>query len=83
MFTQTSPSTICTTDPLIYRYCDLADSGECFFIKCEKCGRMEHVDCTHMGELYEHLFHHHHFTVNPRRTMFYGLCSTCGEEAAK
>ena len=66
-----------------YRYCDLADSGECFFIKCEKCGKMEHVDCSHMSELYEHLFCHHHFAVNPRRTMFYGLCHTCGEEAGR
>ena len=47
--------------------------------KCEGCGAIFHMDCSHLGELYEHLLQGHGFAINPRRTMFYGLCEKCRE----
>ena len=37
------------------------------------------MDCSHLGELYDHLLEGHGFAINPRRTMFYGLCQKCRE----
>ncbi len=64
-----------------YQFCDCQKRGHnCFLIKCERCGQVEHVDCDHLGELYQHLQEEHHFHINPHRTLFYGLCKRCSEE---
>ena len=51
----------------------------CFLLQCEGCGAIFHMDCSHLGELYDHLLEGHGFAINPRRTMFYGLCEKCRE----
>ena len=49
----------------------------------EVCGAIQHMDCAHPGELYQHVLQRHHFRINPRRTLFYGLCDRCsGEESS-
>ena len=73
---------IVTDDGARYQFCDCHHRGrDCFLIKCEQCGCVEHVDCDHLSELYGHLAQEHHFRINPRRTLFYGLCQTCTREA--
>ena len=72
---------VVTDEGARYRYCDARHAGrDCFLLKCERCGRIEHLDCSHLGELYAHLLAEHHFRINPRRTLFYGLCEKCSEE---
>lgn len=63
-----------------YQYCAAHTEGSCFLLKCEKCGTIRHLDCSHLGELYRHLEQEHHFRIDPRRTLFYGLCERCGQE---
>lgn len=64
-----------------WQFCSCHEKGHnCFMMKCERCGRVEHVDCQHLGELYEHLWQEHHFRINPHRTLLYGLCQKCSEE---
>ena len=73
---------IVTDEGARWQFCDCRQRGrDCFLIKCEQCGCVEHVDCEHLGELYGHLAKAHHFRINPRRTLFYGLCQTCAQEA--
>ena len=60
----------------VYRQLEKLD---CFLLQCEGCGAIFHMDCSHLGELYEHLLQGHGFAINPRRTMFYGLCEKCRE----
>ena len=73
---------IVTDEGARYQFCDCQQRGQnCFLIKCEQCGCVEHVDCAHLGELYAHLAQEHHFRINPRRTLFYGLCRACAQEA--
>lgn len=62
-----------------YQYCTHGSAAGCCLLKCEGCGRIVHVDCGHIAPLYEHLECEHHFEINPRRTMFYGLCRACQE----
>ena len=69
---------IVTDEGTHYQYCQA--HGDCFMLKCEKCGTIRHMDCSHLGELYAHILQEHHFTINPRRTLFYGLCDQCAQE---
>lgn len=51
--------------------------GSCYHCKCEICGRLVHMHCEELVKLEKHLKGHHGFTVNPMRTVFYGICDSC------
>ena len=77
---------VVTDQGAYYQYCTAREENSCFLLKCERCGCIRHLDCSHLGELYRHLAQEHHFRVDPRRTLFYGLCEHCsaanlGEDA--
>lgn len=64
-----------------YQYCDRTDGERgCFLLKCEGCGRILHLDCSHLQELYDHLETEHHFRINPHKTLFTGLCDVCSQK---
>ena len=61
-----------------YQFCTCADSGrDCFLLKCEKCGTVQHVDCSHLAPLYRHLEEEHGFAIDAHRTRVYGVCRRC------
>ena len=65
-----------------YQFCTCAASGrDCFLLKCEKCGTVQHVDCSRLAPLYRHLEEEHGFAIDAHRTLFYGLCRRCREAA--
>ena len=68
-----------TEEGACYQYCDKTVHRDCFLLQCEGCGAIFHMDYSHLGELYGHLLESHGFAINPRRTMFYGLCGKCRE----
>ena len=73
---------IVTDEGARWQFCHCHQQGrDCFLIKCEQCGCVEHAECDHLAELYGHLAQEHHFRINPHRTLFYGLCRTCAREA--
>ena len=45
--------------------------------KCEKCGKLIHLQCDEVENLRKHMMEHHSFEMNPVRTVFYGICSDC------
>ena len=67
---------ISTDEGAGYQYCDHPEGG-CFLLRCELCGRIRHVDCENLEPLYRHIAQEHHFRINPRKTMLYGLCEDC------
>ena len=70
-----------TGEGACWQNCDCHAPRDCILLKCEVCGAIQHMDCGHLGELYQHVLQQHHFRINPRRTLFYGLCDRCsGEE---
>ena len=72
-----------TDEGACWQYCDCHAHRDCILLKCEVCGAIQHMDCGHLGELYQHVLQQHHFRINPRRTLFYGLCDRCsGEESS-
>ena len=52
----------------------------CYHCKCENCGRLIHLECGELVALLAHMKEEHGFTVDPLRTVFYGLCSSCSTE---
>lgn len=50
---------------------------DCYHMKCEKCGAIIHLECDEVKHISEHLYKDHNFKLNPKRTVFYGLCSKC------
>ena len=55
------------------------ETGSCFHCKCEKCGKLIHLHCEDLNNVEKHLLEHDHFVLDPRRTVFYGLCSDCAK----
>ena len=49
----------------------------CFHCKCEKCGKLIHLQCKEVEALRQHMMGHHGFKINPHRIVFYGVCSDC------
>lgn len=55
----------------------------CFHCKCEKCGKLIHLHCDELAAISGHLYQAHRFTMDPLRTVFYGLCEECRETESK
>lgn len=58
----------------------LNESEECsrhFHLKCEKCGKLIHMDCDFMSEMKNHIEQSHNFYVDIGKTVIYGLCADC------
>ena len=53
---------------------------DCFHCKCEKCGKLIHLQCEDVVKLETHMMEHHGFRMDPLRTVFYGVCSECSAE---
>ena len=52
-------------------------SESCFHCKCEKCGKLIHMHCDELEEMEKHILKDHAFKIDPRRTVFYGICENC------
>ena len=68
-----------TGDSACYEYVG-EQKQECashFHCKCEKCGRLIHMDCDELQEIRQHLLEHHGFVWDSGRTVFYGICDQC------
>ena len=72
--------TIDANSPACFEYMDPADhqsNSTCFHCRCDICGKLIHMQCHELEELGEHLYKKHGFTLNPRRTVLYGICEEC------
>jgi len=72
-----------TEEGSFFQFCPHADHHNCFLLRCEDCGRIVHLDCGHLEELYRHLEAEHHFRIDPRRTVLTGRCRDCTEQEAR
>lgn len=62
-----------------FQYIEQGENQDCFYIKCEECGEVTKMECHHLAELYSHVNADHHFSINPKKTIFYGKCEKCGK----
>ena len=54
------------------RNCD-----EHIHIKCTRCGRVMHLECSFMQDIKEHLLKSHGFALRCDGSVLYGLCGDC------
>ena len=60
-----------------YQYLEKCDHENHFFLKCEKCGDMIHIDCDCINELSDHIINEHNFKLNNEHIIINGLCKNC------
>ena len=60
-----------------YEYLKECDKTNHFYLKCELCGNLDHVDCDCISELFNHIFNEHSFKPNKERVIINGLCQKC------
>lgn len=54
--------------------------GRCrehFHLKCERCGKLIHVECEELSRIASHIASDHGFNVDHSKTVFYGRCKDC------
>ena len=61
-----------------YEYLEECNHTNHFYLKCEKCGLMEHVDCDCIEELSNHIVREHGFKLSRDHIIIKGLCKKCG-----
>ena len=73
---------ILTSSSACFEY--IGDHGEeyenCYHYKCEKCGKLIHLQCNEIESLKQHMQQHHDFQMDPHRTVFYGICGECSKK---
>ncbi len=81
-----------TDEGLLKRFTGSSARGDCAYyqlntctdahihLKCEKCGRLIHMDCDFMKSIIDHFKKEHGFTLDCTKTVIYGLCGDCAEE---
>ncbi len=52
-------------------------SEDVYHVKCESCGRLMHLQCKEVSELWNHLLDEHSFQMDPYKTVIYGRCGSC------
>ena len=50
---------------------------EHFHLKCITCGRVIHLECSHLAELNSHIAEEHNFMVDSSKVILYGCCVNC------
>lgn len=69
-----------SNSPACYEYHSQGEPCTHVHCKCEKCGLLIHLLCTQFQGIESHLKEHHEFSLNPQKTVLYGLCQACQEE---
>lgn len=60
-----------------YQYLEKCDHDDHFYLKCENCGELIHIDCSSINELSNHLLKEHSFMINKKNIVINGLCNNC------
>ena len=60
-----------------YEYLAKCDSANHFYLKCQKCGSLIHVDCDCINDLANHISKNHKFTVLNEHIIINGICNEC------
>ena len=74
---------ISTADGACYQYCPYGDTDQdCLLLRCKTCGKVQHLECSHLQGLYDHLEAEHNFRIDTRHTILTGQCRECAEKEA-
>ena len=63
-----------------YQYLEKCNNSNHFYLKCDKCGTMIHIDCDCINDLYSHIYNNHRFKLNKENIIINGICKKCGDK---
>lgn len=66
-----------TQSSFVYQLIGHTDCQHHFHLKCIRCGRLVHLECSLSEELLEHIRTDHRFRVDSGRSILYGCCEDC------
>lgn len=69
--------TISSDNTTYYQYLEECSNENHFYLKCDKCGTLIHVDCDCIEELINHINKDHKFIPNKKNIIINGLCRKC------
>lgn len=69
--------TISSDNTTYYLYLSDCDEENHFYLKCERCGNITHIDCDCIKDLTSHITKHHKFRPNKDHIIIDGICSRC------
>ena len=67
---------------VFYQYLEECHEENHFFLKCEKCGALLHIDCDCIEEISKHIFKEHNFVLTDH-LIINGICNKCMKEGNK
>ena len=65
-----------------YQYLEEYNKINHFYLKCDQCGEMEHIDCDCIEELSSHILKKHKFKPNKDHIIINGICEKCIRKAS-
>lgn len=60
-----------------YEYLVDCDKDNHFYLKCNICGKMIHIDCDCIEELMHHVKIKHKFKIDKEKMVINGICKEC------
>lgn len=60
-----------------YQYLEECNKDNHFYLKCEHCKDMVHIDCDCIDDLSSHIFKNHKFKLNKEHIIINGICENC------
>ena len=63
-----------------YEYLMKCNHENHFYLKCDKCSKLIHIDCDCIKELENHILNSHKFKVNHENIVIKGICNNCKGE---
>ena len=64
-----------------YQYLGVCEHKNHFYLKCEKCSKLEHVDCDCIINLWDHINKEHGFNPSNDQIIIGGICKKCNKES--
>lgn len=71
--------TITKDNITIYQYLKECENKNHFYLKCDVCGSLIHIDCECINDLTTHIFKKHNFKPNKDHIIFNGICQKCNK----
>ena len=62
-----------------YQYLEECYNKNHFYLKCDICGDMIHIDCDCIEELTNHIFKEHKFNLSHDHIIINGKCDKCSQ----
>ena len=62
-----------------YEYLEECNQDNHFYLKCDKCGTLVHIDCDCIKDITDHILSNHNFKPNKEHIIFSGLCASCSK----